>query len=77
MMTVLNLNSISPNIPSYFQNEDFTDEKIQFGIEAIYIDGWMRRKMYDAFKEVLESGVRHHLQVRRTNCSSQLASWLT
>jgi len=41
-------------------------EKIQFGIEAIYIDGWMRHRIYDAFKEVLESGVRHHLQVRRT-----------
>uniref|UniRef100_A0A8C8K0C5 Interferon-related developmental regulator 2 n=1 Tax=Oncorhynchus tshawytscha TaxID=74940 RepID=A0A8C8K0C5_ONCTS len=26
------------------------------------IGHWMRRRVYDAFKEVLESGVRHHLQ---------------
>lgn len=50
------------------QNEDFTDEKIQFGIESVYIDSWMRRRIYDAFKEILESGVRHHLQVRKHCC---------
>ncbi|XP_028309370.1 interferon-related developmental regulator 2 isoform X3 [Gouania willdenowi] len=44
------------------ENEDFTEEKIRFGVEGIYIDSWMRRRSYDAFKEVLESGVRHHLQ---------------
>uniref|UniRef100_A0A674CKK2 Interferon-related developmental regulator 2 n=1 Tax=Salmo trutta TaxID=8032 RepID=A0A674CKK2_SALTR len=43
-------------------NEDFSEEKIRFGVEGIYIDSWMRRRVYDAFKEVLESGVRHHLQ---------------
>lgn len=50
--------------PPPVQNEDFTEEKIHFGVEGIYIDSWMRRRVYDAFKEVLESGVRHHLQVR-------------
>ena len=50
------------------QNEDFSEEKIRFGIEALYIDCWVRRRIYDAFKEGLESGVRHHLQVRRTAC---------
>ncbi|KAK9970480.1 hypothetical protein ABG768_026424 [Culter alburnus] len=54
--------SIFREVLHYIENEDFTEEKIQFGIEAIYIDGWMRRRIYDAFKEVLESGVRHHLQ---------------
>uniref|UniRef100_A0A8D3AFZ9 Interferon-related developmental regulator 2 n=1 Tax=Scophthalmus maximus TaxID=52904 RepID=A0A8D3AFZ9_SCOMX len=44
------------------QNEDFTVEKIRFGVESVYIDAWMRRRIYDAFKEILESGVRHHLQ---------------
>lgn len=63
MVMILRFTDIRPNIPSYFQNEDFTEEKIQFGIETIYIDGWMRHRIYDAFKEVLESGVRHHLQV--------------
>uniref|UniRef100_A0A674C0H0 Interferon-related developmental regulator 2 n=1 Tax=Salmo trutta TaxID=8032 RepID=A0A674C0H0_SALTR len=46
----------------YIENEDFSEEKIRFGVEGIYIDSWMRRRVYDAFKEVLESGVRHHLQ---------------
>ena len=46
------------------QNEEFSEEKIRFGVEVVYIDGWMRRRIYDAFKEVLESGVSHHLQVR-------------
>ncbi|MEQ2177506.1 hypothetical protein GOODEAATRI_004257 [Goodea atripinnis] len=46
------------------QNEDFTEERIRFGMESVYIDGWMRKRIYDAFKEILESGVRHHLQVR-------------
>ncbi|XP_026126595.1 interferon-related developmental regulator 2 isoform X3 [Carassius auratus] len=54
--------SIFREVLHYIENEDFTEEKIQFGIEAIYIDGWMRHRIYDAFKEVLESGVRHHLQ---------------
>ncbi|XP_029601739.1 interferon-related developmental regulator 2 [Salmo trutta] len=37
-------------------HEDFSEEKIRFGVEGIYIDSWMRRRVYDAFKEVLESG---------------------
>uniref|UniRef100_A0A8C5BFU4 Interferon-related developmental regulator 2 n=1 Tax=Gadus morhua TaxID=8049 RepID=A0A8C5BFU4_GADMO len=41
---------------------DFQEEKIRFGVEGIYIDSWVRRRMYDAFKDLLESGVRHHLQ---------------
>ncbi|CAB1329442.1 unnamed protein product [Coregonus sp. 'balchen'] len=40
----------------YIENEDFPEEKIRFGVEGIYIDSWMRRRVYDAFKEVLESG---------------------
>lgn len=52
------------------QNEEFSEEKIRFGVEVVYIDGWMRHRIYDAFKDVLESGVRHHLQVRRTQRSS-------
>lgn len=48
------------------QSEDFSEEKIRFGVEAIYIDGWMHHRIYDAFKEVLESGISNHLQVRNT-----------
>ncbi|KAG8535382.1 hypothetical protein GDO81_028685 [Engystomops pustulosus] len=28
----------------------------------MYVDSWVRRRMYCSFKEVLGSGVRHHLQ---------------
>uniref|UniRef100_A0A667X714 Interferon-related developmental regulator 2 n=1 Tax=Myripristis murdjan TaxID=586833 RepID=A0A667X714_9TELE len=54
--------SIFREVLHYIENEDFTEEKIRFGVEGVYIDSWMRRRVYDAFKEILESGVRHHLQ---------------
>uniref|UniRef100_A0A8D0CV93 Interferon-related developmental regulator 2 n=1 Tax=Sander lucioperca TaxID=283035 RepID=A0A8D0CV93_SANLU len=54
--------SIFREVLHYIENEDFTEEKIRFGMESVYIDSWMRRRIYDAFKEILESGVRHHLQ---------------
>ncbi|AWP09390.1 putative interferon-related developmental regulator 2-like [Scophthalmus maximus] len=54
--------SIFREVLHYIENEDFTVEKIRFGVESVYIDAWMRRRIYDAFKEILESGVRHHLQ---------------
>ncbi|XP_076860075.1 interferon-related developmental regulator 2 isoform X2 [Brachyhypopomus gauderio] len=54
--------SIFREVLHYIENEDFSEEKIRFGVEVIYIDGWMRRRIYYAFKEVLESGVSHHLQ---------------
>ncbi|KAG2470742.1 IFRD1 regulator, partial [Polypterus senegalus] len=55
--------SIFREVLHYIESEDFTEEKIQFGMEAVYIDCWVRRRIYDAFKEVLGSGVRHHLQL--------------
>lgn len=54
--------SIFREVLHYIENEDFTEERIRFGVESIYIDSWIRRRIYDAFKEILESGVRHHLQ---------------
>uniref|UniRef100_A0A8C3APJ4 Interferon-related developmental regulator 2 n=1 Tax=Cyclopterus lumpus TaxID=8103 RepID=A0A8C3APJ4_CYCLU len=54
--------SVFRDVLHYIENDDFSEEKIQFGVESIYIDSWMRRRIYDAFKEILESGVRHHLQ---------------
>ncbi|XP_023676815.2 interferon-related developmental regulator 2 isoform X2 [Paramormyrops kingsleyae] len=54
--------SIFREVLQYIENEDFNEEKICFGVEGIYIDSWVRRRTYDAFKEVLESGVRYHLQ---------------
>ncbi|XP_056130461.1 interferon-related developmental regulator 2 [Lampris incognitus] len=54
--------SIFREVLHYIESDDFMEEKIKFGVEGVYIDGWMRRRIYDAFKEILESGVRHHLQ---------------
>ncbi|XP_017266921.1 interferon-related developmental regulator 2 isoform X1 [Kryptolebias marmoratus] len=54
--------SIFREVLHYIENEDFPEEKIRFGLENVYIDSWMRRRIYDAFKEILESGVRDHLQ---------------
>ncbi|XP_026988938.1 interferon-related developmental regulator 2 isoform X1 [Tachysurus fulvidraco] len=55
--------SIFREVLHYIESEDFSDEKVRFGVEVLYLDGWMRRRIYDAFKEVLGSGVSHHLQV--------------
>ncbi|XP_037334421.2 interferon-related developmental regulator 2 isoform X1 [Pungitius pungitius] len=54
--------SVFRDVLNYIENEDFSVEKIRFGMESVYVDSWMRRRIYDAFKEILESGVRHHLQ---------------
>ncbi|KAH0629995.1 hypothetical protein JD844_012528 [Phrynosoma platyrhinos] len=43
-------------------NEECHEETIKFGLECMYVDSWARRRMYNAFKEALGSGVRHHLQ---------------
>lgn len=61
----------------FLQNEDFTEEKIRFGVENVYIDSWVRRRIYDAFKEILESGVRDHLQVRKRNKMPSSLSLIT
>ncbi|CAM9874438.1 interferon-related developmental regulator 1-like [Lampetra fluviatilis] len=37
-------------------------ETIRFGPECIYVDSWLRKRTYDAFKDALGSGVRLHLQ---------------
>ncbi|KAI9531038.1 hypothetical protein NQZ68_000530 [Dissostichus eleginoides] len=54
--------SIFREVLHYIESEDFTVEKIRFGVEDVYIDSFTRRRIYDAFKEIMESGVRHHLQ---------------
>lgn len=45
------------------QNGECHEETIKFGLECMYVDSWARRRTYNAFKEALGSGVRHHLQV--------------
>ncbi|XP_076985337.1 interferon-related developmental regulator 2 isoform X2 [Tamandua tetradactyla] len=38
------------------------EETVRFGLEALYVDSWARRRIYAAFKDVLGSGMHHHLQ---------------
>uniref|UniRef100_A0A8B9I0S0 Interferon related developmental regulator 2 n=1 Tax=Anser brachyrhynchus TaxID=132585 RepID=A0A8B9I0S0_9AVES len=37
-------------------------ETICFGLECLYLDSWARQRTYQAFREVLGSGICHHLQ---------------
>ncbi|XP_078207086.1 interferon-related developmental regulator 2 isoform X3 [Callithrix jacchus] len=38
------------------------EETVRFGFEVLYMDSWARHRIYAAFKEVLGSGMHHHLQ---------------
>ncbi|KAM3915553.1 interferon-related developmental regulator 2 [Leptodactylus fuscus] len=54
--------SIFRDVLHYIESAECQEETIKFGIEVMCVDCWARRRMYSAFKEVLGSGVRHHLQ---------------
>lgn len=49
--------------PLSAQSGEYQEETIRFGLECMYLDSWARQRTYQAFKEVLGSGIRHHLQV--------------
>lgn len=49
--------------PLSAQTGEYQEETIRFGLECMYLDSWARQRTYQAFKEVLGSGIRHHLQV--------------
>lgn len=51
--------------PSALQGGECEEETIRFGLEVLYVDSWARRRVYAAFKDVLGSGMHHHLQVGR------------
>ncbi|XP_003936685.1 interferon-related developmental regulator 2 isoform X1 [Saimiri boliviensis] len=38
------------------------EETVRFGFEVLYMDSWAQHRIYAAFKEVLGSGMHHHLQ---------------
>uniref|UniRef100_A0A8C3M7F4 Uncharacterized protein n=1 Tax=Geospiza parvula TaxID=87175 RepID=A0A8C3M7F4_GEOPR len=38
------------------------EETVRFGLECMYLDSWARQRTYQVFKEVLGSGIHHHLQ---------------
>ncbi|XP_078270277.1 interferon-related developmental regulator 2 [Rhinoraja longicauda] len=54
--------SIFRDVLHSIEDEECPEETIKFGIECLYIDSWVRRRAYDVFKDVLGTGVRHHLQ---------------
>lgn len=41
---------------------EFNNATIKFGTENLVIDNWIRRKQYDALKELLTTGMNTHLQ---------------
>lgn len=49
--------------PSPLQGGHCEEETVRFGLEVLYVDSWARRRIYGAFKDVLGSGMHHHLQV--------------
>ncbi|KAE8611859.1 hypothetical protein XENTR_v10012624 [Xenopus tropicalis] len=54
--------SIFRDVLHYIENGEFQEETIKFGLEVMFMDSWARRRTYNAFKEILGSGIRHHLQ---------------
>lgn len=52
-----------PMRPSTLQGGECEEETVRFGLEVLYVDSWARRRIYAAFKDLLGSGMHHHLQV--------------
>ncbi|XP_053454531.1 interferon-related developmental regulator 2 isoform X3 [Nycticebus coucang] len=46
----------------YVEGGECEEETVRFGLEVLYMDSWARHRIYAAFKEVLGSGMRYHLQ---------------
>ncbi|XP_008528031.1 interferon-related developmental regulator 2 isoform X2 [Equus przewalskii] len=46
----------------FVEGGECEEETIRFGLEVLYVDSWARRRIYAAFKDVLGSGMHHHLQ---------------
>lgn len=61
--------------PYTLQGGECEEETIRFGLEVLYVDSWARRRIYAAFKDVLGSGMHHHLQVGRWTGRGH-AGWL-
>ncbi|KAM6344411.1 interferon-related developmental regulator 2 isoform 3-T3 [Alca torda] len=54
--------SIFRDILRFIESGEYQEETIRFGLECMYVDSWARQRTYQAFKEVLGSGICHHLQ---------------
>ncbi|KAF7487537.1 Hypothetical predicted protein [Marmota monax] len=47
---------------NFVEGSECEEETIRFGLEVLYVDSWARHRIYAAFKDVLGSGMHHHLQ---------------
>lgn len=57
------------------QSGEYQEETIRFGLECMYLDSWARQRTYQAFKEVLGSGIHHHLQVGAGQMHRGVLGW--
>lgn len=46
----------------FVEGGEYEEETVRFGLEVLYVDSWARHRIYAAFKDVLGSGMHHHLQ---------------
>ncbi|XP_054450529.1 interferon-related developmental regulator 2 [Pteronotus mesoamericanus] len=46
----------------FVEGGECEEETVRFGLEVLYVDSWARRRIYAAFRDVLGSGMHHHLQ---------------
>ncbi|XP_062466614.1 interferon-related developmental regulator 2 [Pezoporus occidentalis] len=54
--------SIFRDVLHFIESGEYQEETIRFGLECMYVDSWACQRTYQAFKEVLSSGICHHLQ---------------
>ncbi|KAJ0012423.1 hypothetical protein NQD34_016757 [Periophthalmus magnuspinnatus] len=54
--------SVFRDVLKAVEDGDFQTETIRFGNERMTIDGWVRKRTYDAFREFVGSGMNYHLQ---------------
>ncbi|XP_077565457.1 interferon-related developmental regulator 1 [Stigmatopora nigra] len=54
--------SVFRDVLKAVEEGDFQAESIRFGTERMTIDSWLKKRMYDAFREFVGSGMNYHLQ---------------
>ncbi|XP_030314092.1 interferon-related developmental regulator 2 isoform X2 [Calypte anna] len=54
--------SIFRDILRFIESGEYQEETVRFGLECMYLDSWARQRTYQAFKEVLGSGICYQLQ---------------
>ncbi|XP_006633514.1 interferon-related developmental regulator 1 isoform X1 [Lepisosteus oculatus] len=54
--------SVFRDVLKAVEEGDFQTETIRFASERMYIDCWVKKRTYDAFRELVGSGMNYHLQ---------------